>query len=147
MPIKPENRALYPADWPAIRERIRARAGDRCERCDVPNRVTVWRFADVAFAYYVTPDDGAVHVADGIGGAVVGYVRASELPDPGYFVHIVCTCAHLHDPNPANCSDDNLAFLCQRCHNRHDRPMRLENAKRTRVEKARRMFGDLFDSH
>lgn len=31
MPIRPENRARYPADWPAISARIRARAGDRCE--------------------------------------------------------------------------------------------------------------------
>jgi len=31
MPIRPENRSRYPKDWPAIRERIRARSGDRCE--------------------------------------------------------------------------------------------------------------------
>lgn len=32
MPIKPENRALYPKDWPAISKRIRfERAQGRCE--------------------------------------------------------------------------------------------------------------------
>lgn len=31
MPIKPENRARYPADWPAISRRIRDRAGNVCE--------------------------------------------------------------------------------------------------------------------
>lgn len=31
MPIKPENRDRYPADWPQIRERILRRAGGRCE--------------------------------------------------------------------------------------------------------------------
>ena len=31
MPIKPENRQRYPADWPAIRARILERAGSRCE--------------------------------------------------------------------------------------------------------------------
>lgn len=31
MPIKPENRALYPADWPAISLRIRTKAGWKCE--------------------------------------------------------------------------------------------------------------------
>lgn len=30
MPIKPENKARYPADWKAIRARILERAGDRC---------------------------------------------------------------------------------------------------------------------
>ena len=31
MPIKAENRKRYPADWKAIRQRILARAGNRCE--------------------------------------------------------------------------------------------------------------------
>lgn len=31
MPIKPENKALYPKDWKAVVERIRKRSGNRCE--------------------------------------------------------------------------------------------------------------------
>ena len=31
MPIKPENRSRYPANWKAIVETIRERSGDRCE--------------------------------------------------------------------------------------------------------------------
>ncbi|MFZ0269902.1 hypothetical protein [Caulobacter sp.] len=31
MPIRPENRARYPADWKAISLEVRARAGNRCE--------------------------------------------------------------------------------------------------------------------
>lgn len=31
MPIKPENRKKYPKDWKAIREKILARADNRCE--------------------------------------------------------------------------------------------------------------------
>ena len=31
MPIRPENRALYPKDWPAISLEVRERAGWRCE--------------------------------------------------------------------------------------------------------------------
>jgi len=39
MPIKPENRARYPANWKEIRARILKRAGNRCEwpGCYVPN--------------------------------------------------------------------------------------------------------------
>ena len=37
MPILPENRCLYPDDWPDVRERILLRAGNRCEQCDKPN--------------------------------------------------------------------------------------------------------------
>lgn len=31
MPIRPENKARYPKDWPAISKRIRERSGGRCE--------------------------------------------------------------------------------------------------------------------
>lgn len=31
MPIRPENRARYPKDWPAISLEVRRRAGGRCE--------------------------------------------------------------------------------------------------------------------
>ncbi len=31
MPIRPENKARYPKDWPAISKRVRERAGQRCE--------------------------------------------------------------------------------------------------------------------
>ncbi len=37
MPIRPEMRALYPRDWPAISRRIRERAGNRCEECGAEN--------------------------------------------------------------------------------------------------------------
>ena len=37
MPIKPENRKRYPADWKQIRKRILDRAGNRCEFCGVEN--------------------------------------------------------------------------------------------------------------
>lgn len=38
MPIRPELRALYPADWPAVSRRIRfERAGNRCEQCGCEN--------------------------------------------------------------------------------------------------------------
>lgn len=43
MPIRPENRARYPANWRDIRAAILARAGNQCEgspaypECRVPN--------------------------------------------------------------------------------------------------------------
>ena len=46
MPIKAENRHRYPADWPAIRERILTRAGNYCEHPDCGARnydVGFWR--------------------------------------------------------------------------------------------------------
>lgn len=37
MPIRPENKALYPSNWKQIRQRILARANNRCEFCGVEN--------------------------------------------------------------------------------------------------------------
>ncbi len=47
---------------------------------------------------------------------------------------VVLTVAHL-DHNPRNNYLSNLAALCQRCHNRHDFPIRVKHAKATRREK------------
>lgn len=41
MPIKPELRKLYPKNWKEIREKILARADNKCEFCGVPNYT--WR--------------------------------------------------------------------------------------------------------
>ena len=38
MPIRPENRWLYPIDWEQLSQSIRfSRAGGRCERCARPH--------------------------------------------------------------------------------------------------------------
>lgn len=37
MPIKPENKKRYPANWKEIRKDILARANNRCEFCGIPN--------------------------------------------------------------------------------------------------------------
>ncbi|MCK5772022.1 hypothetical protein [Algiphilus sp.] len=122
MPIAAANRARYPADWPQIRERILARANHCCERCGVPNHV------------YRRDDDTLTSdplLAD-----------SWELVDGHQVARIVLTIAHLDDPDPANCDDDNLAALCQRCHNRLDGPMRAQHAYMTR--RAGKAVGDLF---
>jgi len=85
--LKPENRAKYQANWPDIRERIRARSGDK-------------------------------------------------------LIKSVRTVPHVHDHDPANCADDNLAHLCQRCDNKHNAPMRRQHAAPSR--KAANAIGELF---
>ncbi|MBQ8969206.1 MAG: hypothetical protein IJ064_05700 [Bacteroidaceae bacterium] len=39
MPIKPENKKRYPANWKQIRASILERAHDRCEFCGVKNHI------------------------------------------------------------------------------------------------------------
>ena len=48
---------------------------------------------------------------------------------------VVLTVAHL-DHNPANNADDNLAALCQLCHNRYDAPKRAANRKHNALRDA-----------
>lgn len=136
MPIRPENMAKYPGgsirspEWQEIRERIRARAGNRCEECGVENHALGGRGADGVFRKALPvgekllrlewPKPGDTSACEG------GVIRR--------IIKIVCTVAHV-DGKLDDHSDENLRFLCQRCHNRMDAKSRAINASITRHEK------------
>jgi len=112
----------YPANWKTeIRPRILERDGHRCYFCKVENHASGWRDSDSVF--HKIPPEGITL----IGGRVEGKYKP---------IQIVLTIAHLHDSDPMNVDDDNLAALCQRCHNRLDAPMRRRRAAETRRRKA-----------
>ncbi|MEM1189921.1 MAG: hypothetical protein AAGI72_15420 [Pseudomonadota bacterium] len=56
---------------------------------------------------------------------------------------VILTCAHVYDHRPEAAGLLNLAALCQRCHNRHDQPMRQRNAALTRSRTADARAGQL----
>lgn len=119
MPIRPENRARYPKNWPDIRARIRERSGNRCE---------------------CTGQCGAPHCQYDNMPTRCGKWNGEPIDDiMGPF--IVLTVAHL-DHTPENCADDNLLHLCQGCHNRYDAPMRRAGIQQR--ARAQRASGDLF---
>jgi 5-methylcytosine-specific restriction endonuclease McrA len=121
MPIKPENRKLYPRDWKEIRAEVLEHAGNKCEKCGVPNHEWIERYSD-----------GKWSRALGCGEAVES-------------VYIILTIAHLdHAPtnNGVSGNRPNLAALCQRCHNRHDHKTRMKHAAETRRNK--KATGNLF---
>jgi hypothetical protein len=105
-PIRPENRARYPADWQAVRERIGRRSGWRCEcegecgrgthegRCPNTHRGKAY----------------------GTGSLVI------------------MTVAHL-DHTPENCCDDNLRHMCQGCHLHYDREHHAETRRTRRADR------------
>lgn len=137
MPIKPEKRALYPKDWPAISQRIRfERAKGRCEQCGAPHGKVIARGEGEHRGTYMLAD-GTVH--DASDGTRLGRARMSEYQSR--WVAVVLTVAHL-DHDPTNSSDDNLRALCQRCHLAYDAAHHAANAAATR--RARRATGDLF---
>ena len=56
-------------------------------------------------------------------------------PHPETGSRVVLTVAHL-DHNPANNAEDNLAALCQKCHNTYDAPKRHANRKHRQLRQA-----------
>lgn len=115
MPIRPSERSRYPADWKAISRRIRERDGNCCKWCGAPNGEFIERRPDGSWFLHS-------HTA----------VCMGEACDS---VLVVLTVAHL-DHTPENCADENLAALCQRCHNRYDAPMRRAGIKTRARERA-----------
>ena len=107
-PIRASERGRYPKDWKAISRRIREREGNCCKWCLAPNGETIERRPDGSWFRHS-------HT-----GVCMG--------EPCKGVVIVLTTAHL-DHTPENCADDNLASLCQRCHNRYDSKHRRQGIK------------------
>lgn len=128
MPIKPENRARYPKDWPKIRERILQRAHYRCEHpeCAAMHReLGYWRGAEWVKLPRALRDAGVDKPTT---------VACSD-DQPLKIIMIVLTIAHL-DHTPENCSDDNLRAWCQRHHLRYDVAHHKQTAYATRKANA-----------
>jgi hypothetical protein len=109
MPIRAENRWLYPIDWPQLSDMIRfKRAHARCERCERPHLRQVahlgdGRWWDAAAGCWRTARGKQVKVK---GVLLLATIRVT---------YVVLACAHL-DHDPGNSASANLAALCQRCH-------------------------------
>ena len=141
MPIKPENKSLYPPDWPFVRKRILERDKHKCVGCGLRDYSVGYRDEKGAFI----PCGGNVVMEDygqGINpttGRLLTFKEALEMATfqtdtdemGSKYIVIVLTIAHL-DHTPENCADDNLASFCQRCHNIYDRPHRNETMRVTR---------------
>ncbi len=139
MPIRPGNRDRYPPDWAAISGRVRRGAGNCCERCGVTNGAMIRR----GHVRGVTAVWRPANAADDVDGfcAETGNPMPGTAVQWGKPVRIVLTVAHL-DHRPENCCSDKLRAWCQRCHNRHDAPMRHAGIVARR--RAARAIGDLF---
>lgn len=133
MPIKPENKARYPKDWPAIRTAILERAQHRCEwpGCEVPNYgVGFWKKDD----FYIVNDECRSYAQARQWLADECFSRyGDEVPDRKFIV-IVLTVAHL-DHQPENCAPENLRAWCQRHHLAYDHRHHIGNAWATRRAK------------
>ena len=105
MPIKPENKKKYPADWKAIVSWVRLRSKNRCEctgECGLHHE----------------------HRCEEKNGEPAKWAKGK----------IVLTAAHLcHDESCRNF--EHIKHMCQRCHLRYDSKHHQENAAKTRHNK------------
>lgn len=121
MPIKPENRKLYPSNWKAISASIRDRAGNKCEECGLDNGVRGFRRKNGEFVKHDCELSGCLNEC----------LYDDEKPR---FFTIVLTVAHLnHDPS--DCRPENLKAWCQKCHLSYDKEHHMKNSRETRDRK------------
>jgi len=142
----PADMSKYPKDWPEIRRKILLRAGGReddprvgarCEKCGVLNYAVGTRNADGKFRPIVGNQFyDNFEYAESYKDAMETAEYNNEWADGEKYIVIVLTIAHLHDEDPQNVDENNLAALCQWCHNRHDVAMRRKHAAQTRQAKA-----------
>lgn len=119
----PCNYKDYPPDWKDIRQRIIARANNRCEHCDIPNGY-IFRLVNginqgIRRGEWWQINDLKRH----------GFTQREAIKLAG-FTEVVLTIAHLdHDKENWQVDDSRLAALCQACHLNYDRPRHIENRK------------------
>jgi 5-methylcytosine-specific restriction endonuclease McrA len=114
MPIRPERKALYPENWPAISRLVILQAEDRCQECRVVNRAVGYRHPKPGGDFRAVPAidrPEALRVLRDLRGPAARLTR------------IVLT-VHHRDGDPTNNARENLVALCQRCHLRADRVLR-----------------------
>jgi len=120
MPIAKHLRHLYKTDqWFEAREKIKARAEDRCERCSAKNGSWIVRDSTRRGYTTITAKDAAALKARG------------EL-----VVLIQCGCCHRYPVPPMDYEPCNLMWLCRGCHLRNDRPLH-RRSRATRKDLAR----------
>ena len=141
MPIKPENRARYPANWNAIRAGILERAGHRCEQCGLPNYIWVLRGDGDHKGFTLVLGTGT-HKRVTTLSNVSFKCNKTGLPVPGptefkrkkSLTRIVLTLSH-QDHIPENNEASNLKAFCQSCHINYDLDFHQANAAATRAAK------------
>jgi hypothetical protein len=153
MPIRPENLARYPKDWPEISAAIRKRAGNRCEWTEGGRRCTCMQYA---VGHWVRRDSWVWVPVEGNRPSTTEQDRAFWMAGEGrgadgepwahrdaraFVDHwvwdqwkptvIVLTVAHLNH-EPEDCRPENLAAWCQRHHLAYDHAHHRTNAQASR---------------
>lgn len=133
MPIKPENRALYPKDWPAISLAAKERAGWKCQHADCNARQYAFGVWEEGGARFFELGQEPTYSQSRQRAAEESFARHGDGPAPAdeRIIVIVLTVAHLNH-QPEDCRPENLAAMCQRHHLAYDHDHHRANAQATR---------------
>jgi hypothetical protein len=141
MPIRPENRALYPALWRMISHEAKERANWRCVHhgCTA-KQYSVGRWMPAGNDAKWTPhcDYASSYSQARQFAAEYSFFLFGDGPVPKHepaVIVIVLTTAHL-DHDPTHCEPGNLAPMCQRHHLAYDAKHHAQTAYATRKAKA-----------
>lgn len=127
MPIRPENRSRYPADWKLRSRFVRfVRARGKCEWCGVTQYAIVERGSGrvIDGGPFSTYADARQALADRYASTF-----GLDADEPSPWSIVVLTTAHVFDDRPEASGLLNLAALCQKCHNGHDMKARIAGRK------------------
>lgn len=142
MPWNPKD---YPKDWPAIRARVLARAGNRCEGspkypdCHLLNGLVIRREKDGTVREPSQVEWQMIH--DKVRVAGINFAASIKLHG---FTRVVLTIGHVnHDKENHEVKDEDLKAWCQKCHLNHDSIQHAENRKYGRNHKKANLKLDL----
>jgi hypothetical protein len=133
MPIKKENRALYPKNWLAIRAELMKRSGGRCEchgECGTRHISNPREIRRSEGAIYITAEKRC----DKRHGDHLKWGFAPKSKNP-VSRNVVLTTAHLNH-NPRDSRRRNLLLCCQACHLAIDLELHMKHAAETRLRKS-----------
>ena len=129
MPIKPENKKLYPKNFKEISGKVKESQGHKCAFCNIPDKIVVYRGVHNGENVYMTENCNLFRADNSEFICNYPNFYASKKA-----IKVVLTTAHLnHDPT--NNAPENLKALCQRCHNAYDAKHRAETRKNTKLLK------------
>ena len=125
----PMDRSKYPDNWEIISWNVRESQGWKCKFCGVRGGDIGYRDSTGTFhrLYNITDTDDEILRVSERSGLLHDAVEVK-------LIKIVLTTAHLNHDTEDN-REENLVALCQRCHNRYDRPHRNRNSAITRRRK------------
>lgn len=137
MPIKPENAARYPKDWPAISRAAKERAGWKCQHPGCTARqysIGIWHRPEGGAHQWAEQYEPEATFSEARQTAAEAWWEVQHVGGDKLIV-IVLTVAHLNH-QPEDCRPENLAAMCQRHHLAYDHDHHRANAQATRRAKA-----------